>query len=209
MAIQLDLTTTNEVSKTVTIGGKNQRQKLGDISFALPSVELLRDQLNAQGVTRVGEADNGIPNYNNDLCNWLMRTLRSAVGSTVRNKLKPGTMEFKLGHELDTTLEQLTAPPSLGGGEALQQLTALKKAFAEHVAALGKSAGAAALLTSSFNDPKAFMLRNAEAKAKIMPYFESFAETALASGLTPVQEAHISKLLEAESFDAAEALDDL
>jgi hypothetical protein len=152
--------------------------------------------------------EDGIPEYSTDLANWLMKCIRGNVQATARNRIQPGTITLRPGASIPATLEDVTAPAIMGGnGEALAQLTELKKAFRAHVEKLGKAAKTQLLIIECFNSPKTFTLQPAEVQAKLEPYITDFYAT-VEDSLTTTQVAYFDKFADSDA-DEGDLFDDL
>lgn len=201
---QLDLNTTMAISKTVA----KKRQPIGEITLPMPSVELIVQALQSEGIVRKELDEDGIPVYSTDTANWLMKAIKTAVQAVARNKLVNGSIELKAGQSLHTTLAELVAPVTAGGtGEHLVQLSELKKAFREFADSLGKTEKTTNMLIALFENPKAYALQAADMKAKIEPIFLSFME-AVEAQATATQLAYFEKFT-AEEDEEEELFGDL
>lgn len=205
MKTTMNLKLASEITKTVN----KKRVPVGTITVHVPDLAQLASMLNANDLSAPRTNDEGLPEYGNEVLDWLMRTVRSACQVNARNKLVPGTVELKPGNIIPTTLEDLCAPSAAGGnGEAFKQLAELRSAFNTYVDSLGKQAKTASLIKAAFKDTKAFSLQPVEVQSKLVPYFEEFAEATGVENLTSIQVAHIEKLLNAED-SADDDFDDL
>jgi hypothetical protein len=194
----LNLTTTLAITKTV---GK-KRQAVGDLKVPMPDVEQIAAYLAAPGaIQRTAVGSDGIPEYSTDLANWVMKCIRGNVQATARNRIQPGTITLRPGASIPATLEDTVAPAIMGGnGEALAQLTELKKAFRAHVEKLGKAAKTQLLIIECFNSPKTFTLQPAEVQAKLEPYITDFFAT-VEDSLTTTQVAYFDKFADSDESE--------
>jgi hypothetical protein len=202
---RLNLTTTLAITKTV---GK-KRQPVGTVTVPMPDLEQIKVLLASDPLERVSVGDDGIPEYAGDFASWLMRCVRGAVQATARNRLVTGTTQLRPGASIPATMADVTAPPVMGGnGEALAQLTALKKQFKAYADALGKAPKTTMLIVECFNSPKAFLLQPQEVQAKIEPYFAGFLDSVDNAALSSTQLAYFDKFVGGDD-DEGDLFDDL
>ncbi len=205
MAINLDVKFTVEVTKTVA----KKRVRVGDIEVYMPSLQQLATYLASADLTPKAVDEQGVPEYKSDVLDWLQRTIKSAAYINARNKYEIGTTTLKAGATVATTLEDLCTVGTPGGnGEALKQLTELRNAFNAYIDELGKAPKTAGLIKQAFKDVKGFSLQPSEIQDKLIPYFNDF-HGLVAGELTPVQAAHINKLLDASAASDEDDFDDL
>ena len=201
------LTVKMEVTKTVSVNGTNERQKVGEVDIYVPSVaELVADAVQAMKDNKPETDEEGLPVYTETKYNWLQSAIHAQVKAQARNKLKPSTIELKDGATIATDWEALTAVNTGGGAEHLALIREIKAIFAKWVASLGKSKAAYTNITDFFNDPKTLRVAKATNKEKMAGYLSEFLDT-----LTDADAAKYSSYLEkveaAATGEEAEAED--
>ena len=181
-------------SETIEVSKKegSKRVPVGSVEVRIPTL-----------------SDFGIVYSEGDLVGlWVDKAIRAAALADARNKLVSGTATLKAGAKIAQTLEELAAPAE-NSGEALKQISELKKAFAAYLEAEKLSAKAIQFLRGCFDSPKALALQTPEVVAKVQARIESFIEDYGLDNLTPSQATYIEKLFAGSDDDQDLDLDDL
>ena len=150
-------------------------------------------------------ADLGVSYSEGDLVGlWADKALRAAALADARNKLVSGTASLKAGAKIASTLEEIAAP-SENSGEALKQISELKKAFAAYLESLRLSSKAVAFLRGCFDSPKSLALQTPDVIEKVLARVDGFAESVGLDELTPTQLGYLQRLT--SGMDDSEELD--
>ena len=150
-------------------------------------------------------ADLGVSYSEGDLVGlWADKALRAAALADARNKLVSGTASLKAGAKIASTLEEIAAP-SENSGEALKQISELKKAFAAYLESLRLSSKAVAFLRGCFDSPKSLALQTPDVIEKVLNRVDGFAESVGLDELTPTQISYLERLT--TGVDNSEELD--
>lgn len=168
------------VNEKVTVAGKNEYKKVGDVVIYVPllsafgiATEAAKDDKGAAILD-----DDGLPVYTDDKLNWLQGSITAAVKAMARNRLKPKTAQLKDGVKIAETFEELLAAADRSNsGAALVAIRELKNLFGEWVAKLGKSAAAQQTLKTLFNSKESLALQSETNRDKMAQYISDFAET--------------------------------
>jgi hypothetical protein len=183
-----------EVSKTVQKGGKNVREKVGEVFAFSPLMDEIRkisaaaEQAQAvdkddkpvfdkEGKPVPATDERGLPVYNSEEANWLFSAVVAAVTMQARNKLVSGTATLKDAAVIATDWAGLVAEGGSGNGAALAALRDCQNAFAAYVGTLGKTEAVAKMLIVFFKNKDALETQTASTKAKMLEYVEGFAAT--------------------------------
>lgn len=159
-----------EVSKTVSKGGANVREKLGEVEVFLPGLAAFGD---LSTVEPVRFEEDGTPVYATNELNWLASAVLGAVKTNARNKLVSGTLDLKAGNKLPENLEELVTPTD-NTNTVLAERRALLALFKEWVASLDKPEAVKKLLYVFLEKPDALAVQPAAKRAQIKVYFENF-----------------------------------
>lgn len=194
-AINYNATAPIRAAETIEVSKKdgNKRVPVGSVTVFIPTL-----------------ADLGVSYPAGNLVGaWADKALRAAALADARNKLVSGTADLKPGAKLACTLEELAAPAE-NSGEALKQISELKKAFAAYLEALKLSTKAVAFLRGCFDSPKSLALQPPEVVDKVVARVSDFVESVGGvEALTPVQTAYLERLVDGSGSDDELDLDDL
>ena len=191
--------------KNAAKGGKYE--KVGEQEIFVPALhEVFPDIKISKTEDGKDLVEDGLPVYEDDKHNYIQGAIFAAVKAQARNKLVSGTANLKPGQEIAKDWDALTAESERGGnGAALALMHETKKAFAEYVKGLGKSANAQQLLNMLFSNKQALSLQDENTKGKMEGYVTGFAESLEPEALTKY-ERYITAILAA--CEKVEAVDD-
>jgi len=183
---------TNELAtiETINVSKKvgNKRELVGSVEVPVPTL-----------------ADVGLVDDGSLVAAWIAKSLRASALSDARNKLVSGSATLKAGCKIAATLDELAAPAE-NSGEALKEIAAFKRSFAEYLVTTGISAKAQAFLASLAASPKAVSLQPPAIAEKLAERLDGYL-TATGEP-TPTVERYIESLLAVED-DEELNLDDL
>mgnify|MGYP000875059184 CR=1 FL=1 len=192
---------TDFIKQTLPIGKRENGKTInvGEVAIYIPT--LASAGINAEVS---GKDDDGLPEYKDDKVQYIYNALVAAVKGKARNALITGTADLKPGLTIAADWDALLAEGVRGGGaEALAAVRALKKAFADWVAGLGKSAKAQLMLNSMFGSRNNIAIQDATNKAKFADYLAQFAEQLDAETLEAGQK-YLQSLLDTCTSDEGE-----
>jgi len=214
-----------DVAKTVSKGGKNVREKVGEIFAFTPLMDEIRKHsaaaeqaqatddkgnpiIDKDGKPVPATDDRGLPVYNTEEANWLFAAVVAAVQMQARNKLLSGTATLKPDAVIAEDWAGLCAEGGTGNGAALAALRDCQAAFNQYVATLGKSEATAKMLIVYFKSREALSVQSPATKAKMTEYVETFA-VSLSEADQERFEKPIQRVLEtcAEVTDSTGGLD--
>lgn len=162
-------------------------KKLGEVTAYVP---LLKDIVGTVAEATIAKdekgndkIEDGIPVFADDKANWIQGAILAAVKAQVRNKLKPGTAEFKDGQKSPENWEELCAEGQRGGAAALALAREFKEKFAEWVGKQGISEAAANTLVTLVKNRDALSLQAQGVKDKVKARLDGFAESLSAEDL--------------------------
>lgn len=183
---------TNELAniETISVAKKvgNKRQLVGTVSVPVPTL-----------------SDIGIDDDGSLVAAWVAKAIRASALSDARNKLVSGSSTLKAGCKIAATLDELAAPAE-NSGEALKEIAAFKRAFADYLQGTGISAKAQAFLAGLAASPKAVSLQPPAIAEKLAERLDGYL-TATGEP-TPTVERYINSLLEVDDSEELN-LDDL
>lgn len=175
------------VSKTV----QGKREELGTVELYAPSLAELGLPYEPTGTDeKTGELV-----YEDHTAGFVYSAVLAAVKANARNKFAPGTITLRPGASLPTTLAELVAPTVSNKGQALVERRGLIEMFKEYASKLERPDALKAALVMLFDKPDNLALQDADKRAKIKPYFESFGNE-VAERLTDWQANYIQGVLD-------------
>lgn len=172
------------VSKTEKVAGKNQYVEVGKVAIHYPTLEEIAGY--CSGAKQVKVDEDGVPEYESPIANWIQSAVLASAKASARNKLVSGSIEVKEGLKIPETWEDFTAETGRSG-EALAIGREAKAEFAEWISKQGKSEAVTRTLITYFNNRAALELQSAGNKAKVQTYVETFAESLTAEKLERLQ----------------------
>jgi hypothetical protein len=150
-------------------------------------------------------ADIGVTDDGSLVAAWVAKAIRASALSDARNKLVSGSATLKAGCKIATTLDELAAPAE-NSGEALKEIAAFKRAFADYLQTTGISAKAQAFLAGLAASPKAVSLQPPAIAEKLAERLDGYLE---ATGeQTATVDRYIASLLDVDDTEELN-LDDL
>ncbi len=206
----MTLSTSFKMQVSASIKGEKKKKVLGVVAVPFPTLQDL-----GLNVEPVKVAEDGTPEYETDILNFIQTAILERTKGIARNKLVSGTIQLKDGAVIAVTLADLAKPSVAGGnGEALKALTTLKRAFKAFVAAAGVSERGQGALCQLFGSPNGIAIQSPAIKGKLAQRVEAFADwlpnheetidgvTAMVD-VTAGMEAYLIKVLDAAA-DTAE-----
>lgn len=153
-------------------GTDKKKVVLGVVAVPFPTLKDL-----GLNVEPVKTAEDGTPEYETDILNFIQTAILERTKGIARNKLVSGTIQLKDGTAIATTLADLATPSVAGGnGEALKALTTLKRGFKAFVASIGIGEKGQAVLCQLFGSPNGISIQSPAIKGKLATRVEAFAD---------------------------------
>lgn len=196
-----------EVNKKQGTAGNMKYNKVGEVTIYVPTLHEVFPEAKVQKDDKGNDVlEDGLPVYEDDKHNYIQGAIFAAVKAQARNKLVSGTVTLKDGLEIAKDWAALTAESERGGnGAALAIIHEAKRAFADYVAKLQKSAAATQMLNMLFSNKQALALQTDDNKKKFENYVTEFA-TSLSEEQMAKFEKYITSVL--ASCEASTAADD-